>query len=159
MAETNPLDEVARLVECADRYDDQARIALRTYCQEHREIWPQVQFFVTQVEAELVQLAAGDDPTLTSEIVQGLAGIRAQLAGQNPTPVERAVVDLVALRWPHWQHASALSEEHRGSSWRLRERLRHRQNHCRRRYHAGLGMLAKVQRLLAIRSIREDRIC
>lgn len=48
MAKTNLLEELIELVQRADRYDDEARMALLGYCETSLQGWEEFQAVVTQ---------------------------------------------------------------------------------------------------------------
>ena len=100
---------------------------------------------MAQVEAKFVEKIGGNHAALREAILAQLTTLKEQLAGQNPSPIERLLVDRVVVCWLQLAHADLLFADAR--SIELGNYWQHYQDRAHRRYLSAVKMLAVVRRL------------
>jgi hypothetical protein len=134
------------VVQRADKGDKAALAELGTVFKSFPAL---VDFFgKSRVENTLVH-RLGDLPTNREAIRAKMESTRADLAGPNPTPIERLLVDRVVACWLQLAVADKMAADGDGCSMTVveAEYRQRRQNHANKRYLAALRTLAVVQRL------------
>src|SRR5262249_11676048 len=92
----------------------------------------------------------GTDETAFAATFVKVEALSAELAGANPTPVERLLAERAALCWAASYYADALLATNRGKvSHRVEEHLERRAERHQRRYTSALKSLAAVRRAAA----------
>jgi hypothetical protein len=101
-----------------------------------------------QAERSLVRAASGDDLALREALLRKLELMRQELAGPNPSPLERLLVGRVAACWLHLHYAEMLYAQNMGKLSAGWEELHQRRiSHAHRRYLAAIKTLATVRKL------------
>src|SRR4051812_8117097 len=101
------VDELRGLLDRARRGDADALPALRAALDEHPGIWRHCGDLAAHAERAWIALAAGPDLLLREALGRRLTALKADLAGTNPTPLERLLVDRVAATWLQVAYADA----------------------------------------------------
>jgi hypothetical protein len=141
------LRELARRVE---QGDPAARAELRQALDEHPRVWQTHANLALQAQEAWLGLAAGPDRLLREALRRHLEQLQADLAGPEPSPVERLLVGRAAALWLQVHQADLASAQARGASApaaALRE-LQRRQESAERRFQAAIKQLAVVRKLL-----------
>jgi hypothetical protein len=144
------LEEVAPLVEAADKGDRAAMAELRIYLDTHPTLWDDLEraFGRAAETAWLNQVSAG---SLFHKEGWGraLAKIRSDLSGPDPSPIEKMLINRVCVCWLYLQGAEMLYAHAASGSYLFREaeHLDKRVERAQRRYLSALKTLAQVRQL------------
>lgn len=93
---------------------------------------------------------AGEHRAARKLVRTDLDGIKTSLLGQSPTPLERLLVDRIAVCWLQVQHADGSYVAELGKApLELGDYLQRRQDRAHKRYLGALKALAQVRRLLS----------
>lgn len=108
--------ELRDLIERAQQGDETALPELRELLDKTPELWRQVGDVAKHVEAAWVKLLAGND-LLTQECLQREAKRRrAELLGEDPTPIERHLIETIVASWLQVKHAEMLMGNSTGAT-------------------------------------------
>ena len=91
--------ELRELIARAQAGDATALPQLRTLLDEHPELWQRVGDLAAWVERAWLALLANDHPLAVAALQRTAAQLKADLAGEQPTAVERLLVDQVVATW------------------------------------------------------------
>jgi hypothetical protein len=100
-----------------------------------------------RAERAMVQALAGDDLGCREALTRKLALLRAELAGPNPTPVERLLAERVVACWLQVHDADFRYGQATSLSPEWGEYYQRRMNHAHKRYLSALKTLALVRKL------------
>jgi hypothetical protein len=100
-----------------------------------------------QAELSFVNAAAGDNLLLKEALPRKLQRLREELAGPNPTPIERLLVERVVACWLQVQDADIRYAQAEDLSLALYEYYQRRMDRCHKRYLPALKTLATVHKL------------
>jgi hypothetical protein len=101
----------------------------------------------TQVEYTLVGNAAGKDLVFKEATHRKLARMRAELAGENPTPLERLLAERVALCWLALHDVEVRFAQAKDLSIKQATYWQERIDRSHRRYLSAIKTLATVRKL------------
>jgi hypothetical protein len=138
------LRELARRVE---QGDPAARAELRQALDDNPRVWQTHANLALQAQEAWLGLAADPDRLLREALRRNLEELQADLAGPEPSPVERLLVGRAAALWLQVHHADLAAAQARGTPAALRE-LQLRQESAERRFQAAIKQLAVVRKLL-----------
>src|SRR5262245_8632866 len=71
--------------------------ALRAFLDTDPRLWQDVGAVVTEVEQAWMQLLTGEDLVRREIFLRQLQALKAEMAGPSPTPLERLLVERIAL--------------------------------------------------------------
>jgi hypothetical protein len=147
-ANDNPeVDRLLAIVDGAENGDRTALSELRKTLADFPEL---ISAFggdlVMQVEAMLVGKFS-QLPTVREAISANLNALRAELAGENPSPIERLLVERIATCWLQVAYADSKIAGIERFSIQEGDYLQRQQDRAHRRYLSALKMLAVVRRL------------
>ena len=101
--EAPPIDPVEiALKSFMDRFsrkDPNALLDLRSWLQDHPEIWSSCGDLARQAEQAVLDLLAGPDPLLRESLFRYVQEIKAELAGPEATALEKLLAGQVVLDW------------------------------------------------------------
>ncbi len=139
------------LLPAADRGDARAQAELRELLDGTPDLWTGVGNLAAQAERSAVESVARSNPVVAEAIRRKLAALRLELRGDEPSPLERLLVDRVVAGWLAVHHAEASYHQRlaQGLSRAEAEYLERRVERAQRRYLAAIKGLATVRRLLA----------
>src|SRR5262245_49788220 len=101
-----------------------------------------------QAELSLIQAAAGDSLSFKEALIRKLELLRAELAGPNPSPVERLLVERVVACWLQVQDADVrYAQGQRDCTLAQGDYRQRRMDRAHRRYLSALKTLALVRKL------------
>jgi hypothetical protein len=101
-----------------------------------------------QTEASLIAKASGDNLALREALHRKLELLRAELAGPIPTPLERLLVERVAVCWLQLHYYDVLLAQHEEKLSLAQGDYHHRRcDRAQRRYLSALKALALVRKL------------
>jgi hypothetical protein len=123
---------------------------LRRLLNDNPRLWECHGDMAQQAEEAWLRLAAGHDLFLHESLRRKLQELREELAGDNPSPLERLLVERVAAQWLQVYYADAVYAQTKDPTVppaTLRE-LQMRQESSERRFQAAIKQLAVVKKLL-----------
>ena len=97
--------ELRRLVQQAKAGDVTVLPRLRQFLDQHPAIWETVGDLERVVVRAWAELLGGDDPLSTEAVRRKAESLRAELEGDNPTPLERLLAGQVVSGWLEMSHA------------------------------------------------------
>jgi hypothetical protein len=98
-------------------------------------------------EESLVKAAAGQNLAFQEALTQKLKLLRDELAGPNPTPLERLLVERVVACWLQVQDADVRCAQAKDTSIKWAEYLQRRMTYAHKRYLSAIKTLALVRKL------------
>jgi hypothetical protein len=114
-------------------------------------IWEQSGDIARHARESWITLITDQDLAAKEVITRKADSLRADLAGPDPTPLERLLVDRIIACWLQVNHADAMVAQAGDVSLRQADFARKRQNSAHRRYLTAIGALVTVRRLLPAR--------
>jgi hypothetical protein len=150
MGQTDSAAELQRLQELvsqARKGDLEVLPQLRSVLEDHPEVWDCGDIAIVAKES-WIDLIAGHDLALKELLGRRAEKLRDDLAGPDPTPIERLLVDRIIACWLQVHHADAVVAQSPDMSPRQAEFARRRQDSAHRRYLTAIGALATIRKLL-----------
>jgi hypothetical protein len=140
---------VNALLPAANAGDAAALAELREVLDATPQLWKEVGDLGRQAEVALVRVAVGANPIAKDAIVRKLDAIRQEVAGSNPSPLERLLADRVAISWLSLTVAEGTYHQalERGLSQVNDTFHQQRVERAQRRYLAAIKALAQVRKL------------
>jgi hypothetical protein len=92
-------DKVNALYPAANAGDRDATKELRQVLDQHPELWNSIGDLGKQAELALVEAAVGDGTFVKTAVMKKLDDLRLQLLAESASPIERLLVDRVAVTW------------------------------------------------------------
>jgi hypothetical protein len=129
--------------------DAQALSRLTEILDELPELAKRVVDPAEQAMLSMVRIYAGDDPLLQEVLPRTLEAMKAELAGEYPSPLERLLVERVVATWFLLQYFEALYAQHRDELTMAQDY--HHQNcldRAQKRHLSAIRTLAQMRRLL-----------
>jgi hypothetical protein len=143
-------ERLRELVARAQAGDASVLPALREALDADPSLWQRCGDLAAQAQAAWLQLLAGHDLFLHESVQRKLEALRLELAGPDPSPLERLVVERILAGWLQVHYADSSYAQARGPQAApavLRE-MQRRQESAQRRYLAAVKQLALIRRLL-----------
>jgi hypothetical protein len=165
-AETEILERLQTLVKRAEQGDESSLPTLRAALDANPWIWERYGDLARQSQAAWLQLIAGPNLLLRESVERKAEQLRAELAGPEPTPLERLLVERVIACWLQVQYADAAYAQLQAPSPGQHTAALKRQAGAQQRYLYAIKTLATVRKLLkpalspvdlALRPIPESR--
>ena len=143
------IDELTKLLKRAERGNTGALAEVADRMKAHPTIWREVGDLGRLAEQAWIDMTAGKNRLFAEAFSHTIAAIKTELAGPEPSVLERLLVDRVVACWIQIEYAdlayaqlsTALSSGHR-------DYLQRRQDRAHRRYLSAIRTLAQVRRLL-----------
>lgn len=142
--------QIVALIRRAEGGDAKALAKVRDLARTHlASIWDTYGNLADVAERGLIEAAAGENALMREAIQAKVADLRRELEGENPSPLERLLVEQVVICWLHLNYRNAVAgralkdrcslliAEHQG---RLGER-------AQRRFESAVKTLVTVRRL------------
>jgi hypothetical protein len=102
-----------------------------------------------RAEERWMKVLAGDDVVEKELYRIKIEALRNELAGPNPSPLERLLVDRIIVCWIQVHHADLIAAQNAASgNLRWGTYVQRRQDRAQRRYLSAMKALANVRRLL-----------
>ena len=119
--------------------------AIRQLLDTRPALWREVDSLTAQVEQAWMALLAGPDLVAQEILVRQLQTLKQELEGPQPTPLERLLIERIAVCWLQVQHADLVATRHSQQSvtW-----VQQRQDRLQGRLLAAVKALAQVRKLL-----------
>ena len=141
--------ELLELLRRAEQGDREVLPRLRAVLDRTSNIWRAYADLAAQLEGALIRTAAGDNLLLQESLLRALAEKKQELGDDDASPLERLLIERVALGWLETHYLDLLEAQGGGLSSRQRAELRRRQGRATSRHLQALKALAQVRRLLA----------
>ena len=142
-------DTLKSLVQQAQQGDTSILPIIRTLLDQVPELWQNSHVLAHQVEKTWTNALSGHDLMSKEIIAREVEGLRSQLLGPHPTPLEKLLVDRICVCWLALQH----TELH--AARRFNERAvvltaseEHRLDKVHHRFLTAVRELARVRKLL-----------
>ena len=151
LAKQDPVRLAAALLARANQGDPQALAALRVGFEEDPALGDAFGDLASRAEGALVALAAGQNEVVQEAVRRKLEGLKRELAGESPSPLERLLVARITATWlqvsyAEAQYAAALKGDN--VSIGRSEYLQRRCERAQRQHLTAIRALAQVRRLL-----------
>lgn len=148
-AELTVTEQMLGLIRRAQNGDRSVLPQLRKAIDEEPSLWSTYGDLALQSQTAWLNLIAGQDLLLSECVQRQLASLREDLAGSDPSPLERLLVERVAACWLQCHYADALfAQSASQADGAMRQELLKRQESAQKRYLASLKQLALVRKLL-----------
>jgi hypothetical protein len=132
----------------AEEGDESVLPELRAALNVNGWVWQDYGNLGRQSEAAWLQLIAGKNLMLHESTRRKAEQLRAELAGPEPSPLERLLVDRVVACWLQVNYADAAYAQQKGSTPAQHTAALRRQNSAQQRHLQAAKALAAVRRLL-----------
>ena len=142
------LERLQRLVERAEQGDETVLGELRAALDVNPWVWQRFGDLGRQAEAAWLQLVAGKNLLLLEATQRKAAQLRAELAGPQPTPLERLLVERIVSSGLQTNYADSAYAQLKGNSPAQHTAALQRQNSAQQRYLQAVKALATVRKLL-----------
>jgi hypothetical protein len=140
--------ELHALVRRAQAGDPGALPRIREVLEDHPEVWQHVGDLAALVEQAWIAVLAADHPLAAEAMRRTVMEMKADLAGEHPTRLERMLVDQVVACFLEVKYLEGVSAEPgRGSLGQAAFRLR-RLESSQKRYLSAIKMLTTVRTLM-----------
>ena len=119
--------------------------AIRQLLDTRPALWREVDSLTARVEQAWLALLAGSDLVAQEILVRQLQTLKHELEGPQPTPLERLLVERIAVCWLQVQHADLIAtrQGQQSVTW-----VQQRQDRLQGRLLAAVKALAQVRKLL-----------
>lgn len=146
---SNQLARLSELVGQADGGDQRALGLVRKIFDQVPAMWDLYGDLAAAAEDALANVFAGKSQMTREGLRKRLAAMKGELAGPNPSPLERLAVDRVVACWLHSYHADfAYARSIQLASPTESEHYQRRQDRAALQYLKALKSLAVIRRLL-----------
>src|SRR5262245_32900469 len=139
--------ELRVLVKSAQGGDRSALPRIREILDQHPEVWRHVGDLAALTERAWIAILAADHPVAVESMKRTAAELKAELAGDNPTRLERLLVDQVVACWMEVSYLEAVAADPGRSSLDQADFGLKRLESAQRRYLTSLRTLASVRTL------------
>jgi hypothetical protein len=140
-------DEIMKLIRRGEKGDASTLPALRKMLEQPTMV-EKCGNLAKNAELSFIDALAGNNLVFREGLIRKLEVMRAELAGPNPTPVERLLVERVVACWMQVHDADArYAQAQRDCTIRQGEYFQHRMNSAHKRYLSALKTLALVRKL------------
>jgi hypothetical protein len=147
--EDQVLEQLHRLVQRAEQGDETVLGELRVALDANPWVWERYGDLGRQSQAAWLLLIAGRNLLLLESTQRKAAQLRAELAGPQPSPLERLLVERIVSSWLQTNYAdSAYAQLPKGANPAQHTAALQRQNSAQQRYLQALKALATVRKLL-----------
>jgi hypothetical protein len=144
-----PFEAVSQLIGKAEKGDKNALPTLREWLDEHPQVAQDFGDLAKISRDSLVKAISGTKNLLLPEVIQRkMHAMRQELAGSEPSPVERLLVERIVLCWLHLHYAETLyAQNMQELTLRQAEFHQKRITMAHNRYLSAIRTLAQVRRL------------
>lgn len=142
-------DELATAIHRANQGDKSGLAIVRQLLKDCPPGW--IDFLegdlVRHAEMKLIDRIAGNQLAFREALIAKQKALRTELAGKNPSPIERLMVERVVACWLQLASADVADIQAEKMSISQNEHLQRRQERAHRRYLSAIKMLAMVRKL------------
>jgi hypothetical protein len=142
-------EEVKKLLRKAEKGDKTVLPILRTWMDQTPGYWEEMGDLAHTARASLIRSLSGDKNLVVQEAhARKCAALTAELAGPQPSPLERLLVERIVLCWLHLHYTETLYVQNTHNfSLRQAEYYEQRLSKAQARYLSAIRTLAQVRRL------------
>jgi hypothetical protein len=138
------------LVQRAQQGDEGALAELRRVLDAHPDFWQRYGDLALQAQAAWLHLISGQNVLLREALQRKLDQLKAELAGTDPSPLEKLLVERATATWLQLQYADAAYAQAKvNSSSAQHQSIQRRQNSAQQRHFQAVKMLVTVRKLLS----------
>jgi hypothetical protein len=141
------LDAIRALLTRAGGGDQAALSRLRALLDE-TELWRQLGDLAAHAELSWLRHVSGTDLAFGEMLARKLGALKAELGGPAPSPLERLMVDRIAINWLIVGHADLEAAGTKDGDPRRADLALKRQTQAELRYATAIKTLAAIRRLL-----------
>jgi hypothetical protein len=151
------IDRFSWLVEQARKGNSEVLPELRELLDNRPTLWQHYGDLGRLAELAWIQAIVGEDLFLQENVGRRLAQIREDLGIAQASPLEKLLIQRIALNWMRVHHADIAAAQAMTSSnsTKMVQFWQKRLSEAERRYQVSIGALATVRRLLPSSAIRE----
>jgi hypothetical protein len=142
---TMPQTDLTQLVQRGMTGDRTVLPAIRQLLDTQPVLWREVESLAVRVEQAWMELLAGPDLVAQEILTRQLQTLKRELEGPEPTPLERLIIERIAVCWLQVQHADLVATRHGQQS---ETGMQQRQDRLQGRLLAAVKALAQVRKLL-----------
>jgi hypothetical protein len=142
------VEDLNSLVKRAREGDETALPKLRELLDTRPELWQYFGNIAAHAKEAWLRVISGDDLALKESTARKAEDLARELAGPEPTVIERLLAERATLCWLQIHHADALAAQSLSQSRQLGDFWAKRQAGAHRRYLTALAALVAVRRLL-----------
>jgi len=144
------LEKWRGLVERAEQGSKDALPAIREVLGDLPELsWRLVNLAKTAEDSLIKEMTSDNDLLAREMLPLQLAAMREELAGPDPSPLERLLVERVVVCWLQLQHADIVYAQHmKNLTLKQRDHYQRWQDRQHNRYLSAIRALAQVRKLL-----------
>jgi hypothetical protein len=146
-AEPTGQSDLWELVRRVEKGDESAMPALRKMMDGSSGLVESLGDYAAQVEITLINNAAGKALAFKEAVIRKMSRMRADLAGDNTTPLERLLADRIALCWLSVHDAEIRFAQSKDLTCKQVECWQRRIDAGHRRYLSAIRTLATVRKL------------
>ena len=140
--------EVKKLLRKAEKGDKAVLPALQIWMDRTPGYWETVGDLAQTARQSLIQTISGDNLLAQEAHARKCAALMEEIAGPQPCPLERLLVERIVLCWLHLYYAEALyAQNMQELSLRQAEFYQQRLSKAQARYLSAIRTLAQVRRL------------
>jgi hypothetical protein len=139
--------ELRALVQAAQAGDPSALPRIREILDQRPEVWHHVGDLATLAERAWITVLAADHPVAVESMKRTVAEMKADLAGDNATRIERLLVDQVIACWMEVSYLESVSADPGRSSLNQADFRLKRLESAQRRYLSAMKALTSVRTL------------
>ena len=143
------LEQLHAIVRRAQAGDRTALPDLRKALDEHPEYFDHAGDLAFMAQHTWLDLLSGTDLFLRETVERKLQEMRVELAGTNPSPLEKLLVERIAACWLQLNHADTAFVGNQAASESIRKELLKRQESAQRRYVNAIKQLAQLRKLVS----------
>jgi hypothetical protein len=111
--------------------------------------WERAGDLAAHAEREWLELIAGPQDVFKEALARKAEALRLEMAGPDPTPIERLLAGRIVANWLQVHYAEASCARLRDAPLRHAEFAQKRMDAAQRRYLAAIAALAGIRRLIA----------
>jgi hypothetical protein len=149
LTHTESLTELERLVRQGMAGDQSVLPALRDLLDTRPELWQALDTMADRVRQAWLQRLTGTDVVAQEILTRQLQALQAELAGPAATPLERLLVERIALCWLQMQQADLTAAQMLTKFSPIQESwVQQRQDRAQGRLLMAIKALAQVRKLL-----------
>ena len=142
------VEDVNLLVQQARQGDESVLPELRQFLNTRPQLWQHYGNLAAHAQEAWIQLISEDDLALKESTARKAEDLMRELAGPEPTVIERLLAERAVLCWMQLAHADALAAQSLSQSRHLGDFWAKRQAGAHRRYLTSLAALVTLRRLL-----------
>jgi hypothetical protein len=141
-------DELRLLIEQARRGEAAALPALRAALDARPELWERYGDLASHSQRAWIDLIAGNDRFLAEALGRKVGALAVEMAGPDPTPLERMLVARITANWLQLHHAEAAQAQSGAVSLGHAEFTSKHRARADKSFMMAIASLATIRRLL-----------